>query len=555
MASAGLLKVLHSGLQDERLLPPKGKPKISDFQKLFVKGGRFTTEWYRVDFDNAPAFGNTTRCTIPRRGHLVTRAFLMVTLPDIRAPQLAARAAAAAAGKQFAGPTFGWTNSIGHALVSQAQVTIGGTVIDTIDGQLMEVLDEFHTPLEKVTAVNRMLGRKDSGFTPKSNGWETANQEVAVPLPFWFSRGDPALALPIDAIGAEPVQIAVTLNSFQNLYVTTSRIDLTAGPTTPGDSNRTYASQSDMKPNNVLDPVTGTCVVPTDATNMMPAMDSSKFYVLDSSGSEVCGLNGNPAKCVTVSVIEDISMPSAYKIQDAYLLLEYVYIDRPEANRLRIGDLSYPIVQHYKINPFDSRGLTNARVLMRIPNLTRELYFFVHRKDADLLNAPFLATRDLSGLYIPDASGVGVVAPWWPDARGLGTEVFTTLIPAYSTIDSEPIASLALIYEGRFIRYASDTPALFRSIIPTMEQRKTPWHNKYYYHIPFGTNHEEFGVSNPMGHANLDKVQKVELALEFQQPRGANRSTMLPDYTVLIWAETYNVLRVYGGRAGLLFGY
>jgi hypothetical protein len=554
MASAGLLKVLHSGLQDERLLPPKGKPKISDFQKLFVKGGRFTTEWYRVDFDNAPAFGNTMRCTIPRRGHLITRAFLMVTLPDIRTPQLAARAAATAAGKQFAGPTFGWTNSIGHALVSQAQVTIGGTVIDTIDGQLMEVLDEFHTPLEKVTAVNRMLGRKDSGFTPHSNGWETANQEVAVPLPFWFSRGDPALALPIDAIGAEPVQIAVTLNAFQNLYVTTSRIDTTV-PLNDNSGNITSGTVQGSVPNNVVDPITGTCVVPSAAPFLMPTITNSPFYVLDPSGSQVCGLNGNPKSCVLVSEITEITMPSTFKVQDAYLLLEYVYIDRPEANRLRIGDLSYPIVQHYKINPFDSRGLTNARVSMRIPNLTRELYFFVHRKDADLLNAPFLATRDLSGLYIADASGVGPVAPWWPDARGLGTDVFTTLIPAYSTIDSEPIASMALIYEGRFIRYASDTPALFRSIIPSMEQRKTPWHNKYYYHIPFGTNHEEFGVSNPMGHANLDKVQKVELALEFQPPRGANRSTTMPDYTILIWAETYNVLRVYGGRAGLLFGY
>jgi hypothetical protein len=192
---------------------------------------------------------------------------------------------------------------------------------------------------------------------------------------------------------------------------------------------------------------------------------------------------------------------------------------------------------------------------MRIPNLARELYFFVHRKDADLLNAPFLATRDLSGVFTADISGVGPIAPWWPDARGLGTDILEALIPAYSSIESEPIASLALIYEGKFIRYASDTPALFRSILQSIEQRKTPWHNKYYYHIPFGTNHEDFGISNAMGHANLDKIQKVELSLEFQPPRGTNRTTTMPDYTIFIWAETYNVLRVYGGRAGLLFGY
>ena len=538
MASASLLKVLHSGLQDERLLPPKGQPKISDFQRIFVKGGRFTTEWYRVDFDNAPAFGQTAKCTIPRRGHLITRAFLMVTLPDIRTPQLAARAAATATGRPFAGPTFGWTNSVGHALVSQTQLTIAGAIIDTMDGQLMEVMDEFHTPLEKVTVVNRMIGRKDHGFTPRSNGWDTATQEVAVPLPFWFARGDPSLALPIDAIGTDPVQISVTFNSLQNLYVTTSRTSV--------------ASQA----NAAIDPITGTTTAPTNGSYMMPPMLNSPFYTVDPAGSDIFGLNGNPQKSIKASPLPaKYNMPAAFKMQDAYLLLEYVYIDRPEANRLRLGDLSYPIAQHYKINPFETRGLPNARIPMRIPNLTRDMYFFSHRKDADFLNAPFLATRDLSGLFVADASGIGPIAPWWPDASGLGLDILKPLIPAYSAIDSEPIASKALIFEGKYIRYASDTPALFRSIIQSLEQRKTPWHNKYYYHLPFGTHHEQFGLSNPMGHANLDKIQRMELSLAFQPYRGNNRSTSLPEYTVYIWAETYNILRVYGGRAGLLFGY
>jgi hypothetical protein len=183
------------------------------------------------------------------------------------------------------------------------------------------------------------------------------------------------------------------------------------------------------------------------------------------------------------------------------------------------------------------------------------MYFFCHRPDADLLNAPFLATRDLSGVFVSDVSGVGPVAPWWPDASGLGHQRFGPLIPAYSTLDSEPLSYLALIYEGKFIRYGTDSPAFFRSILPSMEQRKTPWHNKYFYHIPFGTCHEEFGVSNPLGHANLDKITRIELALGFQPKRGSLNISDIPQYTVYVWFETYNVLRVYGGRAGLLFAY
>ena len=514
MASAGLLRILHSGLQDERLLPPKGQPHMGEFQKVFVKGGRFTTEWYRVDFDNTATFGQTAKATIPRRGHLITRAYLMVTLPDIRTPQLAARAT-----PSFAGPTFGWTNSIGHALVSQAQVTIGAAPIDTIDGRLLEVLDEFHTPLEKTTTLNRMIGRHDAGFTAKSNGWDTQYQEVAVPLPFWFARGDPSAALPIDAIGADTVQIAITFNTVANTYTSTSRSKNSAGQIT------------------------------------MPPMSESVFYRLDPSGNSVSGLNGHPEKSVKASVIPGIQMPSQYSFEDAYLLLEYVYIDKPEANRIRLGDISYPIVQHYAIQPFDTKGLPTVRVRMRIPNPARDLYFFCHRSDADLLNAPFLATRALTGLPIRDISGFEPVAPWWPDASGLNTSSFQPLIPAYSQIDSEPISNLSLIYEGKFIRYATDSPALFRSILPGLEQTKTPWHNKYYYHLPFGTHAEKFGITNPMGHANLDKIQFLELSLSFQPMLGTILTTNVPTYTIYIWVETYNILRVYGGRAGLLFGY
>jgi hypothetical protein len=189
---------------------------------------------------------------------------------------------------------------------------------------------------------------------------------------------------------------------------------------------------------------------------------------------------------------------------------------------------------------------------MRIPNPCRQLFFTCHRKEADLLNAPFLATRDLSGVSLErDASGIGLVAPWWPDASGLN--VFAKLVPAYSSVDSEPIESFSLNYDGKIVRYATESPAFYRSILPSLEQRKSPWHNKYIYNIPFGTKFEQYGL--PTGHANLDKIQKVELALTLKHMRGSVTTANIPEYTVTVWAETYNILKVYGGRAGLLFSY
>ena len=539
MASSGLLKLLHNGLQDERLLGVD--PKIEEYQSVYVKGGRFTTEWYRVDFDNRPSFGSLARATLPRRGHLITRAFFVSTLPDILTQQNIARDWCLQNNKPFAGPIFGWTNSVGHACITQAQVTIASSAIDTLDGRLVEVLDEYHTPMEKVSVVNRLIGRKSNGFTslqPDSNG-----KQIAVSLPFWFNRGDPSLALPIDAIGSDLVQIGVTINALQNLYYTDSR-----NPN--GNNNPQITPPTDSTPSATSKNFTGDCYTSTETVQPPPLtpqansgttggalwpMFGSRFYYEDPNGTLI--LDGKKVSLIPVG-----QMPQASElgIGDTYLLLEYVHLDKPEANRIRLGDLQYPIVQHYAINPFDTKGNPSARIPMRIPNPVREIYFMCHRQDADSLNCPFLATRDLMAVGAKQG-------PWWPDA--------SWPVPSYSQTDSEPIQSFSLVYEGKLVRYATDSPALFRSILQAMEQRKTPFHWKYYYHLPFGTHSEFFGASQHMGEANFDKLTRVELNLDFKPVRGSNRTTDIPSYTVYVWAETYNILRVYGGRAGCLFNY
>lgn len=482
MAAAGLLELIYSGFQEDRLLPPKGQPQVNLFTKAYMKTGRFTTEWYAVQFDGTPSFGKTVKATIPRRGHLVRKAFLVTVMPDIISPQTAAASLASSASTQVGKPLVGWTNSIGHALVQNADITIGASPVDRLDGRLMEVMDEFNTPIEKVTTVNRMLGRFDSGFTYQSNS--KPNQKVITPLPFWFTR-DRTMALPIDAIGLDTVQISITYNPLDSLYVAYERTN-------------------------------------TGETRILNGLSP--------------GIQSYPFTDVTGAAL-NTRMPPLLDIQSAYILLEYVYLDKPEANRIRLGDITYRIPQHYAMNPESTKGQSMARIPLRIPNMTRDLYFFAHRADADTYNAPFFASRELM-------KGTDL---WWPDASGLGTVAFTQLVPAYSRSESEPIRTVALMYEGKLLRYGSDSPAFFRSILPSFQKTKTPWHNKYYYNLPFGFEEE--------GHANMDKLQKVELLLEFKPLLGSLSITDLPSYTIYIWAETYGILRVYGGRAGLLFGY
>ena len=509
---AALLKIVHTGIQDERLLPLRGQPALSFFKKAFVKAGRFTTSWVRLDFDTRPTFGSSATITLPRQGQLLSRLYLVTTMPDIATVQ-----AAAAAVPGFLGPRFGWTNSLGHALLAEATVEIGGSTVETLNGRLLEVLDEFGTPFEKVTAVNTLLCRKDNGFSVSSFGSVVGTPtEVVTPLPFWFANGDPGTVLPIDAISADLIRLKVTFAPLDSLFVSSAQ--------------------------QAFDPavsVAGSAYYP---------LSGSPFYKTDAAGKLVYGLNGNPGVSVLASVIPGIVMPTTFAMGDTYVMAEYIYLDKVEANRFRISDFQYPVIQHYSFNPFDSIGQANMTAVLRVPNPTRDLYMYAQRLEAVAYNAPFLATRDLSGT---DA----LVAPWWSDARGLSAVKPGDYAPAFSTRNSEPLQSLRLVYEGKLTRYDTAAPSFFRSILPSMLQRKSPWLHRYYYNLSFGVQNGLFPPSLPSGQANLDKIQRLELQLGFKPLRGSINPNAVPRYNVYVFAQTYNIFRVYGGRAGLLFGY
>jgi len=171
-----------------------------------------------------------------------------------------------------------------------------------------------------------------------------------------------------------------------------------------------------------------------------------------------------------------------------------------------------------------------------IPNPTRDLFFMCAPAGASSYNAHFLATNELTKTD---------QVPWWPDAI-----LETTYIrPAFVTSDSEPITGLELNYQG-LVRFRTEAPALFRSIVPSFEQRKSPWVNRYYYNIPLGIENGKTPFSRPQGEANLDKMTHRELVVTFK-----GNGTAVNSFTVYIYAETYNILRVYGGRAGCMFAY
>ena len=516
---ASLLRVLHSGIQNTRLMPPAKQPRITMYTKVFTRAGRFTTQFVRLDFDTKPTFGTAATLTIPRNGHLVSRLYLVTTMPDIKTQQAKAKARCDVSGLTFLGPKFGWTNSLGHALISEASIEIGGSRIERLDGRLLEVLDEFYTPLEKTTLMNDILPRKQNGFKVGCFGGLEDNQfpltTAVTPLPFWFSCGDPGAFLPIDAIQADSTILKINFAPLANAYVSSQQ-------------------RTPLQPNSSV------------AGDAYPPILDSPFY-FQGGTTPVFGLNGNPNTSVNATAVPGIRMPNILRLGDTYVLAEYVYLDKPEANRFRLADLQIPIAQHYPFEPTDTQTLPQVTIPLKVPNPTRNLFFYLQRFEAQRYNAPFLATRDISG------AGTGV--PWWPDASGLSVTDLGDIAPAFSTRDSEPLQTIRLVYEGKLVRFFTESPSIFRSLLPSYEMRKSPWINRYYYTLAFGLDHGLLPPSTPSGEANLDKMLSIDLQLGLTPDTGSVNPNAVQRYFVYVWAETYNIFRVYGGRAGLMFGY
>jgi hypothetical protein len=483
-----------------------------------------------VNFDGHPAFGTKASLTLPRLAELVGNITLVVTLPDLLTPQLAAIRAAGGttptAPGAFLGPFFGWTNTVGHALINVIELEIGGAIVDRMDGRLLEVLDELYEPLEMLPAKNRMIQRNPTNYSPLTSVGPSGGQVVYVPLPFWFCSGSLAQFLPLDAISAETVRIHVTFNSLASLTYTDARMDA--------------ATQS--------------VTVPVTPPGAMVAPAGSPFWRSNPVATQrIYGLNRSiPSTGISGELIPGATMPTTFSLGTTYLLVEYVSVEESEAIALRSSELTYYVEQHNAAPVLSSERSTEMHIPLELRNPTKELLWVLQRPEAADYNARFLFTRDLSD--------VGGQAPWWSDAQlTLTEENEWRVLPAFRNAFSEPLAGATLLYDGEE-RFDQEGGSFFRTLIPALHYKKPAVQDRYVYAWSFGLRpalqgEEEDSIGAayaPRGAANWDKIPRKELYLRLNPARGGGTP---PSVNAYVWTTTWNVMKVFGGRAGMLFEY
>ena len=544
---ANSLTLVSTGLADSRLMATKGNPDIHQFIHVVNRTTRWAAQWVNVDFDGAPEFGQRVSVTLPVIGELVNGIMVVVEMPDIYTPQLNAIRAANGDPSistidpnnlgNFLGPLFGWTNSLGHAMIQQIELEIGGEIVETLDGRLLEILDELNETTESALAKNFMIKRTADGFT-NTTYLTPIPTKVYIPIPFWFSKpGIHSHALPIQALTNDIVRIHVTFRPVNQLVYTDARANqLTIGLQNTPTYTSPYSPMLQLtgSPFWQTNPATG----PTGPVYTMNAV-----------------MGATPTTPVTGGLVPGVTLPLRFSPRSAYLMVEYISLEEQEAIAFRTAEVTYQVQQHFAVPVEQTLSQTEFHLDVPYANPTKELLWVLQRPEATNYNAFFLFTRDLYPVPVAEPNDSvpppinPCMIPWWPNAILLPNRANDWQIqPGFYNAYSEPLKGAALHYNS-YERFVHEGGSFFRSVVPSQYFVKEATINRYIYAYAFGHKNNRLEYE-PKGAANWDKIARKELYLTLNNARGG---TSPPNLNVYAYVTIWNIFKVYGGRGGMLF--
>ncbi len=120
-----------------------------------------------------------------------------------------------------AGTGFAWADYIGHVLIDEVQIDIGGQQIDKHYGEWLTIWNDLTQTSEKEAGYNEMVGGPGTALT--TPGTSQAATTLYVPLQFWFCR-NAGLALPLIALQYHEVKFSITFRPLAQCFVGTGTV-------------------------------------------------------------------------------------------------------------------------------------------------------------------------------------------------------------------------------------------------------------------------------------------------------------------------------------------
>jgi hypothetical protein len=218
------MQLVSYGAQDIYI---SGNPQITFWKILYKRHTNFAVESIEVTFNGQADFNKRVTAVINRNADLMYKTYVQVVLPQISLN---------GSSPTIAGVTgFRWLNYIGHRLLKQVEVEIGGQRIDRQYGDWMQIWTQLTTEAGVVKALDSLVGNThDLVLMKRSTGLAldatcsssettiscvprqgTPAKTLYIPLQFWFCR-NPGLAIPLIALQYHEVRINVDFETWQN---------------------------------------------------------------------------------------------------------------------------------------------------------------------------------------------------------------------------------------------------------------------------------------------------------------------------------------------------
>ena len=214
--TGGLLVLAAYGAQDKYVT---GNPQITFFVAVYRRYTNFsiiqTPQLFNGDFN----FGKKIYCQLERIGDLVNQMFLKVKLPSLEPYNYT--------DQDNNEVDYYWVNSIGHALIKQVEVEIGGNLIDRQYGVWMEIWSELTVPVNKKDGYFNMIGKSFNTVNYENN----KELLLYVPLQFWFCKNI-GLSLPLIALQSQEVRINLNLRNYNELIISSNGESILSSPNT-----------------------------------------------------------------------------------------------------------------------------------------------------------------------------------------------------------------------------------------------------------------------------------------------------------------------------------
>ena len=176
---------------------------IIKVQCVYRRHTNFASESIEQTFTGTPTFGARANVQLTRNADVVTKMYLRATL--------------GAGNTGATGAQWGWVSSVGHAIIDNYYLEIGGTQIDKQYGDWLNIWYELTHKVGQERGYARMVGNvSDNTDLATSHDAYVVN----VPLQFFNCRHD-GLGIPLIALQYHEVRIYFEFVQLQYLTVST----------------------------------------------------------------------------------------------------------------------------------------------------------------------------------------------------------------------------------------------------------------------------------------------------------------------------------------------